>query len=561
MIVASGSADCPYDCAQFEVILSAGETGALWDGSAQNQFCDAPISLTFGCGGDGEFTLGGTAGPCTLNVLYVISSSCSPLRVEFMVEFIGVGCCNDGKPHGAGRHDRGDGNKRRENMKNPKCECECAGFCPRHQMDKTAREVELCQGIANTPDGGLKYWQAWERGELGATAPPNPDFSPRPFAEAQRVRKAQAKESRPCCGGVKAAVRTVGARIRSFAEAVTKFVQDGAQTTPRPEAEFRKSLCQQCPANSGRFCRECGCLLPAKIAMRTEACPVKKWLPAIHIPRPLEDPVRNLMMHIMPIAGNDVWRWNISQIAKRQDLFNGKRVVAIATMRKGRKIHERPKRHLQTEEAEAVIEEFAKHGMRIDEFLMFENDSKRREGLSFVPMMELLQSGSSQEVTFSCHAKGVTHDMRSIVVEWANAMYHVCLDDWPTIENALETYSMAGAFRRFGQFNLPETMPGTIREHFTGFGTTMFQPSLAACRPPIFWNGSLAGAVVRSRGVRLHFCRRRGGSLPASPLGTTVSRRTGGLGSEQARCATIGTTGRCSSNGGNGNRRRDRCHQ
>lgn len=54
---------------------------------------------------------------------------------------------------------------------NPACECPIAGFCKRHQIQKGDRSHKYCQGVG---DNAWKYWQAWEQGKLGATAPESP---------------------------------------------------------------------------------------------------------------------------------------------------------------------------------------------------------------------------------------------------------------------------------------------------------------------------------------------------------------------------------------------------
>lgn len=57
---------------------------------------------------------------------------------------------------------------------NPHCECPVPGFCNRHKILKSPREHSFCHGTADTEDCGSKYFFAWERGELGATAPDEP---------------------------------------------------------------------------------------------------------------------------------------------------------------------------------------------------------------------------------------------------------------------------------------------------------------------------------------------------------------------------------------------------
>src|SRR6185436_2968273 len=49
-------------------------------------------------------------------------------------------------------------------------------------------------------------------------------------------------------------------------------------------------------------------------------------------PIPFTGPVRrNLIYHVYPVRGNGVWQWNVAELLKRISLFNGKRVVAVAT--------------------------------------------------------------------------------------------------------------------------------------------------------------------------------------------------------------------------------------
>jgi len=70
------------------------------------------------------------------------------------------------------------------------CECPIAGYCNRHKMDKKPRQHQLCSGVADSSDCGLKYWRAWEEGKLGATAPDTPVNTPLGFCDKREVRKA-----------------------------------------------------------------------------------------------------------------------------------------------------------------------------------------------------------------------------------------------------------------------------------------------------------------------------------------------------------------------------------
>ena len=67
---------------------------------------------------------------------------------------------------------------------NSHCLCLMAGYCERHQVRKGPAQFARCQGTAGGKDCGLSYWQAWESGQLGATAPGDPVFQPVGFCGA-----------------------------------------------------------------------------------------------------------------------------------------------------------------------------------------------------------------------------------------------------------------------------------------------------------------------------------------------------------------------------------------
>lgn len=291
------------------------------------------------------------------------------------------------------------------------------------------RKCDICNGQADLPLDVINgYRKNWGLQELSGSMLQKEQKS--------RLRPASKRTSCSSCGKKK--------RIKTFSEAVKNFVLDGAQLTSKEELKNRESVCESCPFLNGQMCNDCGCLLPAKRRMRLEQCPVGKWLPDLHDRRPIKDCIKNLMMHVYPLKDNDVWKWNIQQIGERIDLFNGKIIIAVATDKEN------------THNFDLVFQEFQKNNIHVDKYINIENDKSLREVATFIPMLTCLKSTNSQEVTFSCHTKGVTHDIDSLPVEWAETMYHVCLDDWYSVKNALECYSMVGAFRRFGDFDRPE---------------------------------------------------------------------------------------------------------
>ena len=58
-------------------------------------------------------------------------------------------------------------------MSNQNCKCELAGFCERHQIEKTERQFALCKAAVNAVDC-WSHWKSWEAGGMGATAVDDP---------------------------------------------------------------------------------------------------------------------------------------------------------------------------------------------------------------------------------------------------------------------------------------------------------------------------------------------------------------------------------------------------
>jgi len=51
---------------------------------------------------------------------------------------------------------------------NPHCECANAGYCTRHQINKSHYHFQCCKGVSGAADCGEKMWRAWELERLGA---------------------------------------------------------------------------------------------------------------------------------------------------------------------------------------------------------------------------------------------------------------------------------------------------------------------------------------------------------------------------------------------------------
>lgn len=188
------------------------------------------------------------------------------------------------------------------------------------------------------------------------------------------------------------------------------------------------------------------------------AATLNHWFPSNDLPpvEPLEltEPVRrNCIFHLWPVRHVGAWQWNCDQLIQRAHLFNGRRVVAIAVSH-------------DADEPE-VVKEYLRDFT--DEFVVMRNKKQLREVVTFVPMLERIQSLNPNEVTWSGHGKCVRHRIGpdiggSTIFRWTDAMYRTTLDDWPAVREALKTNAMVGSFRRFGEFNIR----GNHRWHYSG---------------------------------------------------------------------------------------------
>ncbi len=145
--------------------------------------------------------------------------------------------------------------------------------------------------------------------------------------------------------------------------------------------------------------------------------------------------VRNLLYYIYPRKGNGAWQHNVAELLRRMRLFNGRRIVAIATDN-------------TTDPVEAV------KGMfwgQVHEFIEIPNQSIG-ETVVFTQLVERVITRDRHQVTFYAHAKGVTKPAVETAMShlWADLMYETCLDYWPLVREKLEQQPLVGTFlRRF----------------------------------------------------------------------------------------------------------------
>lgn len=147
-------------------------------------------------------------------------------------------------------------------------------------------------------------------------------------------------------------------------------------------------------------------------------------------------PIRNLIYHVWPVK-NSMWQWNIDQLLRRIDMFNGQRIIAI--------VHD-----VKSDDPNEVVEKFNGHNC---EFIVKPNDIG--ESNTFGLMLDRVRSTQLNEVTFYAHAKGVKYGPNATdqIRTWAELLYRFNLDDWRTVKAHLSKYPVTGAMRMMGQFD------------------------------------------------------------------------------------------------------------
>lgn len=163
--------------------------------------------------------------------------------------------------------------------------------------------------------------------------------------------------------------------------------------------------------------------------------------PLAPLPPPVTPFVRNLLYHIYPThAGRakGIWQWNVDQLLRRIDLFNGKRVVAIVTDK-------------TTDPVDQVKTAFRG---TVTEFIELPNNPNLREVVTHEALFSRVQTSDPSHVTLYAHAKGGRHGFAAehgtSPQLWTDMLYQSMLDYWPLVEERLTQFPVAGSFKKVG---------------------------------------------------------------------------------------------------------------
>lgn len=149
--------------------------------------------------------------------------------------------------------------------------------------------------------------------------------------------------------------------------------------------------------------------------------------------------VRNLAYHICPFEWTETWQRNLDHLKRRWTLFNGKKVIAIAT----------------GDYNLATASEVQQYMGRLSdevEWIVLRNVPNLRELVSWKAIWKRVHTSNPQHVTFYAHAKGVTKPVNPgvSVHAWTDIMYETCLDYWPIVERLLRHHPIAGSLQKIG---------------------------------------------------------------------------------------------------------------
>lgn len=139
----------------------------------------------------------------------------------------------------------------------------------------------------------------------------------------------------------------------------------------------------------------------------------------------------NLLYHVYPNAANEVWLDNVRQLRQRMGIFNGRKVVAIAT---GPGLVD-PDRVQEAFDAPEV------------EYLLVPNDRDVGQVASYPQLLASVQSKDPNEASFYAHTKGAANGREDplAIEQWRNAMYASLLDGNDQVRGSLRRFAAVGA--------------------------------------------------------------------------------------------------------------------
>lgn len=234
---------------------------------------------------------------------------------------------------------------------------------------------------------------------------------------------------------------SVSQQLLNFGKALINHAADGFAQVNEDELNRRKSICAACPEYENGKCKKCGCFTNLKASWQSEKCPINKW------------GKRHLLYYIWPLKANHlVWKWNVNQLLQRIGLFNGRKIIVVAT--------EGSESKLETNTLEEIQKEFGNEAKDITWLEISAKQHELGEMAGWNYLWEELQKTSNlsllEDVVFYAHAKGMSYGWNDkdtngriwVIRTWTRLMYENCLDYWrETQEKLSKGYLAISAFK------------------------------------------------------------------------------------------------------------------
>lgn len=164
---------------------------------------------------------------------------------------------------------------------------------------------------------------------------------------------------------------------------------------------------------------------------------------------------RHLIYHLLPVKGH-VWRSGVDQLRARWNLFDGRKLVAIATGPVFTWDGTGLTRRYELESAAAV----RAYLPRDAEVIEVPNDPKVREVATWSRQWSrALSAAGDNDAILYAHAKGVCRPLGTPAHRWADMLYTLSLDHWPRVAELLARFPIAGSLRRRNYSSGPSVIP------------------------------------------------------------------------------------------------------
>lgn len=158
---------------------------------------------------------------------------------------------------------------------------------------------------------------------------------------------------------------------------------------------------------------------------------------------------RHLAYFLLPVAGNGVWRRGVDQLRRRWGLFDGRKVVAVAT---GGAVKEQQTGRVLGLDPPADVRAYLPPDADVVEV---PNDPGRWELAGWPALWDRVLAGADDaDAVLYCHAKGVTRPADATAHRWAELLYTLALDHWPLAADLLTRHPIAGPVKKVGHFFL-----------------------------------------------------------------------------------------------------------